>query len=593
MSTRSNSWKYIITSLLLCCITFYSCKKNDSVGGETPPDLVSRVSASANGYVTNELNQPVQGATVKMGAFTTTTDEFGFFEIINAQVVKNAAVITVQQPGYFNAIKTFAVESGRKHQTRIQLIPRVVIGSIDAATGGVASDANGMKVELPAAGVVNATTGAAYTGTVQVAAHWIDPSSSALTATMPGDLRALNSEGLMRTLITYGMIKVELTGSGGEKLQIANGKKSKLTFPLPATMSGSAPASIPLWYFDEDKGLWVEEGAATRVGNTYEGEVSHFSYWNCDIPANFVHFNVTVIDANGNPVPMAHVRIRSQSNPYNSGVGYTDSTGYTSGYIPANSDLVIEVSFYNSCGTPSYTQNFSTTNANLSLGTITLPAAATATASGTLTDCNGQPVTNGYVVVQYNAGPVFRYPVDATGAYQFSTPLCGTNAVVNIVGVDLSSQQQSSGLTYTMISGANNIGNIQACGIATNEFIHFVIDNGTPRVFTPAADSIYTNLNSGPSQQVTIGGFRLSGTDGVQFIFDWDNIGINTQQALYQIESTLTQDPLIIASAFDVVNITEFGSLGEFVAGNFTITYTASNNIDYTISCTFRIRRRF
>ncbi|HML59186.1 MAG TPA: hypothetical protein PKA85_12505, partial [Ferruginibacter sp.] len=134
------------------------------------------------------------------------------------------------------------------------------------------------------------------------------------------------------------------TGSGGEKLQIANGKKSKLTFPLPATMSGSAPASIPLWYFDEDKGLWVEEGAATRVGNTYEGEVSHFSYWNCDIPANFVHFNVTVIDANGNPVPMAHVRIRSQSNPYNTRVGYTDSTGYTSGYIPANSDLVIEVS---------------------------------------------------------------------------------------------------------------------------------------------------------------------------------------------------------------------------------------------------------
>ncbi|HCF63216.1 MAG TPA: hypothetical protein DEU93_02765, partial [Chitinophagaceae bacterium] len=268
MPTRTNSWKYIITSLLLCCIAFYSCKKSDSLGGETPPDLVSRVSASANGFVTNELYQPVQGATVKMGASTTTTDEFGFFEIINAQVVKNAAVITVQQPGYFNAIKTFAVESGRKHQTRIQLIPRVVIGSIDAATGGVASDANGMKVELPAAGVVNATTGVAYTGIVQVAAHWIDPSSSALTATMPGDLRALNSEGLMRTLITYGMIKVELTGSGGEKLQIANGKKSKLTFPLPATMSGSAPASIPLWYFDEDKGLWIEEGAATRVGNT-------------------------------------------------------------------------------------------------------------------------------------------------------------------------------------------------------------------------------------------------------------------------------------------------------------------------------------
>ncbi|HRN79610.1 MAG TPA: carboxypeptidase-like regulatory domain-containing protein [Ferruginibacter sp.] len=592
MAVQTKSWKLLASSLLLLFITFYSCKKSDNVGGETAPDLVSRVSASANGYVTNESNQPVQGATVKMGLSTTTTDAYGYFEINNAQVVKNAAVITVQQPGYFKAIKTFAVESGRKHTTRIQLIPRVVIGTIDAATGGTATDANGMKVELPAAGVVNATTGAAYTGSVQVAAHWIDPSSPELSATMPGDLRALNNEGLMRTLITYGMIKVELTGSGGEPLQIATGKKSKLTFQLPASMSGSAPASIPLWFFDEDKGLWIEEGSAMRVGNTYEGEVSHFSYWNCDVPANFVHFNVTVIDAYGNPIPMAHVRIRSQSNPYNTGVGYTDSTGYTSGYIPANSDLVIEISYFNSCGTPSYTQNFSTTNANLSLGIITLPAAAVATASGTLTDCNGQPVTSGAVVVQYSGGPVFRYPVDATGAFQFSTPLCGANAVINIIGVDATSQQQSNGMPYTLVSGTNNIGNIQACGVTTTQFVNFTI-NGTSYAFTAPVDSVY--MSGQGTQIATIGAFQINGNNWMNMGVGWMNIALNAQQPMYYFHTNHLPDSTSNPSQNIWVTITELGNVGEFVAGEFSGTFIGPppNNTPYAITCTFRVRRLF
>jgi hypothetical protein len=306
-----------------------------------------------------------------------------------------------------------------------------------------------------------------------------------------------------------------------------------------------------------------------------------------------VHFNVTVIDANGNPVPMAHVRIRSQSNPYNSGVGYTDSTGYTSGYIPANSDLVIEVSFYNSCGTPSYTQNFSTTNANLSLGTITLPAAATATASGTLTDCNGQPVTNGYVVVQYNAGPVFRYPVDATGAYQFSTPLCGTNAVVNIVGVDLSSHQQSSGLTYTMVSGSNNIGNIQACGIATTQFVNITI-NGTAYSFTAPVDSIYMS-GQGTNQHAVIGAFEINGNDWMNMAVGWTNVALNSQQPMYYFQTSHLPDSTSNPSQNTWVTITEFGSIGEFVSGNFSGTFIGPPpaNTPYAITCSFRVRRVF
>ena len=41
------------------------------------------------------------------------TDEYGFFEIKNVQVVKTAAVVTVTKIGYFKGIKTFGATADK------------------------------------------------------------------------------------------------------------------------------------------------------------------------------------------------------------------------------------------------------------------------------------------------------------------------------------------------------------------------------------------------------------------------------------------------------------------------------------------------
>jgi hypothetical protein len=46
----------------------------------------------------------------------------------------------------------------------------------------------------------------------------------------------------------------------GEKVELAEGLPATLTFAVPASMKDQAPATIPLWYFDEDEGIWKEEG---------------------------------------------------------------------------------------------------------------------------------------------------------------------------------------------------------------------------------------------------------------------------------------------------------------------------------------------
>lgn len=79
---------------------------------------------------------------------------------------------------------------------------------------------------------------------------------------MPGALTGLDQAGTKVVLGSFGMVAVELQGDGGELLQIASGKTVELRLAVSALQLSKAPATIPMWYFDEVKGYWVEEGQA-------------------------------------------------------------------------------------------------------------------------------------------------------------------------------------------------------------------------------------------------------------------------------------------------------------------------------------------
>lgn len=170
----------------------------------------------------------MNAAEVIVGDANTITDKYGYFEVRNVQVVKDAAVVKVAKTGYFKSIKTYIAAENKNAFFRIKLIPKTAAAIIDAAIGGSATLTAGLSVALPANAVVNAATNASYTGSVTVIAIWIDPTSNDLNSTMPGDLRGLDKNGFIKLLTTYGMCAVELTGAAGELLQVANNKKATL-----------------------------------------------------------------------------------------------------------------------------------------------------------------------------------------------------------------------------------------------------------------------------------------------------------------------------------------------------------------------------
>jgi len=585
---------YRSTLFIFTAVLFFSCQKEFSIDNGNAvllPDLKTKISSSVSGFVTDENDAAVKGATVQFGTSTISTDKYGYFEAKNVQVVKDAAVVTVSKTGYFKGIKTYMAKEGKAAFFRIKLIPKTNVGNINSTAGGTITLANGLSIALPAGAVVNAATNAAYTGTVNVSAFWINPEAADLDKIMPGDLRGIDKDGSMKLLKTFGMAAVELTGASGELLQITAGKKAILTLSIPASLSASAPASIPLWYFDEANGLWKEEGAAIKTGNTYVGDVSHFSFWNYDTPANYVQFNCTVKDASGNPIPYIFVKI-SVVGTYNAAWGYTDASGYVAGPVPNNAQLLLEVFPLSYCGTPVYSQQFTTTNVNISLGTITIAAGFITTVSGTVTDCSNNPVTNGDIIM-FNSG-LHRYPVNSNGSFSFSTLICGSSIPVTLIAEDQAAQQQSAQLNTNLVVGANNVGNLQACNISNAEFIHYSID-GTNYSFTMPVDSINMYSGSISTPIIIINGGRIGGTinDAVYMTIDGQGIGVNSLQPLNSFYASQLA-PATIQNNINVL-ITEYGIVNEFVSGNFSgiLTENAAPNTTHNVTCSFRVRRTF
>jgi hypothetical protein len=327
------------------------------------------------------------------------------------------------------------------------------------------------------------------------------------------------------------------------------------------------------------------------------GEVSHFSFWNCDVPSNFVQFNCTVLNADGAPVPFAWVKISHVNNPYNSAYGMTDSSGYVSGAIPNNSQLKLEIFTDLNCGTPVYTQTFSTTNVNISLGSITIPASSIvmANVTGTVVDCSNGPVTNGYIIMLKNS-TYYRYSLNTSGEYSFSTALCNGPENVSFIGVDMTSGQQSNPLAFTINNGSNNVTAIQACGTTTQQFFNYTI-NGTNYSLTSPVDTffMFVNTQSNPAT-IQISGQNISqGAPSNRYIsigFNQAGIAVGSSQNMSMFYTSNISDSTAFTTPI-AVNITEYGAVGQFISGNYSGAFVGAlpTSTIYNVTGSFRVRR--
>ena len=592
--------RYAAYSLLVfALLTNYQCQKTPQQDvPQTIDPLTEKVTASVKGRVTDENGRPVNNASVVSGGSATTTDINGFFRFDNIQLAKNASFVLVEKTGYLKGSRTIFANAGIINNIEIQLIPKTIRGNFSASAGGNIVIQNGSSVSLPANGIINVATNSVYTGIVNVIGAYLDPTDPKLSLIMPGNLVGLTTTNEQKVLQTFGMIAIELEGSNGEKLNLANGKSATITLPIPAPLLASSPATIPLWYFDETKGLWKEEGTATKQGTNYVGTVAHFSFWNCDVPSNFVTLKVKLKDQNGQPASGYRIELKNTQNN-STAYAITDSAGSASGAVPPNVSLEMKV--YNRCNTLVHSQTIGpfSTNSDMGAVTITIPAPANITVSGTVKKCDLSAVTNGYADVIID-GSYYRSTIN-NGIFSISIQRCSNAATTaQVIATDVQANQQSTSTTLNITSGNYATGEIIACGVSTAQYINFII-GGNPHNFQSPVDSFNAYRQN---TNTNIQGFRAGVSDSITYRYTSFNFDGITAPGTY----TLSPGSLIVTKGIFpavgswqyndagpiVITITEFGSTGQFIAGSFSGTMKEwFTNVPVTGTCNFRVRRGF
>ena len=597
----------LILVLLFALLTITACQKDDgpSINNgsqqETIPDNFSdyfgnSVSKNFIGNVIDDDKSPIEGVTITIGNETATTDSNGVFIINNASVNERFGYIKAEKQGYIHGSRAVVPTDGTNKVT-IMLLEANTTETISSGNASTVTANDGSSVSFD--GRFIKEDGSEYTGSVDVILHHLDPADEDMPLQMPGMLYAQNEAGAERMLQTMGMLAVELRGEAGEDLNLPEGSTSEIRIPLDPSLMGIAPSTIPLWYFDEVNGYWKEEGEATLQGNIYVGTVSHFSFWNCDIPAEAVTLCVNAINSNEEPLNNLWVSITSAT--FGTTYGYTNENGEVCGYVPSNETLELNIYSYDNCSdTPLYTETIGPFTADSSVLAIVSDNTdvVSETVIGMFNTCNGNPVTDGYVQLTYGDQTF----VDAVnnGTFEINLLRCTEDDTFVLKGNDYANLQSTGNIAYTFTTPLTDVGAISACN-DVDEFIQFTIDD---QETVYILENIYANFYAEGQGQTTnnatldiFGGgndqetcFYMYGVlSDPDYLGTYDSLDWNTEgDTGFFIGECLSVSNVSNAISY---NLNTLGEVGEYIDVNFTGTYEDYNGEPHTISGTVHVIR--
>ncbi len=467
--TRFRSVCVLAVAFVLAAVFVSGCTNNANDLNGPFAGSGQTETTSIYGRILDESGAPLSGVKVSAGSVSATTDVNGLYIIKNAVVPKGRAVIIAKKAGYFDGAR--AETPGSKGSTRMELsmMSNAATYTVSSANGGKVdiTGSNGASVKFTAGSFLH-TDGTPYTGTVRVAARYLDPANSNFYRFFSGDQEAQRTDNSRTFLVSCGVLRVELTGTSGETIKLDPTKPATLTCPKPN--DPKAPSEIQLWSFDESLGLWKEEGKATLQGNIYTGTVTHFTDYNfdyCGVENGTLTFRIV---CNGIPIEgvVATVLGRQVASGADGVISIrrvaADGRQVTVDVIAADNNGAF---FTNGAVTVTVLPNI--TN---DAGDISLASDCPAALFGTLGDC-GDSKIDGIVMVSWGSGNIkYGYSIDSKFAIQ-----CPPNVDLKLDAIDGNGNLGTTVDIPKLSSGEQRtIGVIKICGTNGLSFSDITLD---------------------------------------------------------------------------------------------------------------------
>jgi len=317
-----------ISAVVLSACGGGGSNSSDTAPASVPPASSLPLAGTPSGaiagvVVASDTGLPLAGVQVQVAGSTGSTAADGSFSQSGLGSTERQVVRFVRD-GYADTFATTAVTSDATASVTGRMVPIAARTTFDNSAGTTLTDSNSAaSVIIPPAAVVDAATGVVPQGAITLQIAVINPATN--PANMPGNYTASTGS----TIESFGALSVQLRDAAGKRLNLATGKSATIRIPL-MSRSDQPQQTIPLFYFNETTGLWVEEGTATLAGvapnQYYEGIVTHFSTWNADKVVDTIFVNGCLSGAVNQP--LGGITVRSSGIDY-SGVAVvrTDTQG--------------------------------------------------------------------------------------------------------------------------------------------------------------------------------------------------------------------------------------------------------------------------
>ncbi|MBL7698544.1 MAG: hypothetical protein JNK79_10305 [Chitinophagaceae bacterium] len=579
---------YLIPSLTFVLILFLGCQKEYDEHREPEPGPpienpiefpTKTVVAGFDGRITGENDQSLVGVKISAGNKSTVTDNYGIFHLTDVVVNEQFAGVKAEKAGYFTGFRTLVAQKGKTAFVTIKLTKREYAG-LASTTSPVAIQ--GATVVFKSPGFITEDS-TSYTGQVKVFGFYHDPEAVDFLQAMPGDLRAIRTNSDIVALKSYGMLNVELEGEGGEKILLAKDNKATLTIPVPPTLQATAPSTIPLWYFDDGKRTWIEEGSATRSGNNFVGEVSHFTPWNCDMVREFVYVSLRLLRTGKSEEPLPYRGVRFFNEDGVSMVHFTNKDGELRGWVPKDVPLSYQVT--DDCGEVLFTKEIGTLSDDYDLGDVfvEIPEMESLLISGSIVDCEGDTITQGFAYINMLGLDYTLTVVDGTFETRISTcrEFPGT---IEAFGFDNTSQR-FTGRIQVPVTGSRADVKLISCGKTDSQYIKLIF-RGEDFRFDFPPDSLSYNRT-----EITTELNAWADDLSKRFIIKLRDTVVHRSRIGMGI--FVLGDSLF--SAYDMnINVTKYGRIGEYIEADFNGGVTGAHpDPEYPLSGSLKILRQY
>ncbi|MEA3372878.1 MAG: hypothetical protein U9Q62_04230 [Campylobacterota bacterium] len=313
--------------LFITILTFTGCGSGESESSADSSDFATQSDtadqllaliplcengpASINGQVTDsKTSEGIANVVVSYGSCTASTDSEGYYTLSNV-VTSERAVLNFSHQGYYRNSSIIQIDHYLEDTTTLS--PNYLEYAFDAfdaqsiyntQESTIIDATNAATITLSAAEYRTAG-GDNYIGDVIAEAAYLNVTTDIDREAFPGAYEGITSADSIVPFVSYGAIALELKDNNGNTLDFSG--NAILTFP---SLGLSEHNIIPLWFYDYNQGVWIEEGfAELQQDGTYKGEVSHIGTWSLNVPVENAPgtYLARIVYGDGTPVKDARV----------------------------------------------------------------------------------------------------------------------------------------------------------------------------------------------------------------------------------------------------------------------------------------------